>query len=312
MGLDVNMVEAIFREHKHRPIDGDVLLMGRQTVYLSPAATLALLSANGLQPRLKPGQIVVDTQTKNRDAKKMETHAELISDRSVFELLGAKSVRALDHSNYEGAEVIHDLTASLPSGLRGIADFIVDGSTLDNTFSPARTIKTYAQLLRPGGRVLMANMLTNHHEPYNMMPPLWYLDYFTVNGFADCKVYIGLRRSGASNAFCIDLEYLMSPERRVSSFESPYEMGVVVFAEKGVESTSHVFPSQQHYRSQAEWNIYRENLAVIRSNTRPHLIRSRGRMFFSSPRSGHLFMDEHFEAIDPTCAAERERARDRR
>lgn len=104
----------------------------------------------------------------------------------------------------------------------------------------------------------------------------------------------------------------MNPERGVSGFESPYEMGVVVFAEKGVESTSYVSPSQQHYRSQTEWNTYRENLAAIRSNTRPHLIRSRGRMFFFNARRGHLFMDEHFEAIDPTRAAERERARDRR
>jgi hypothetical protein len=36
MGISALMVEMIIREHKYRPIHGDVLLIGRQTVYLSP------------------------------------------------------------------------------------------------------------------------------------------------------------------------------------------------------------------------------------------------------------------------------------
>lgn len=312
MGLDVSMIEAVFRENAHHPIDGDVLLMGRQTVYLSPSDTLELMRKSGLEPQLRPEQIVLDMQAHDRDAKQMERQGALISDRSVFRLLGSKSVRALAHSDYEGAEVIHDLTQPLPDSLRGIADFVLDGGTLDNKFSPAATIRNYAELLRPGGRLLIANMLTNHHEPYSMMPPQWYLDYFTMNGFADCKVYIGLTRSGAFNAFCIDLDCLMTSGCRVSRIESPDNVGVVVFAEKGAASTSHVCPSHEQYRSKAEWEVYRRNLALIMTNTRPHLIRSRGRMFYSTSRSGLLFMDEHFEAIDPILAATRERARDRR
>jgi hypothetical protein len=30
----------------------------------------------------------------------------------------------------------------------------VDGSTLDNTFNPALTLKNYCDMLRPGGRLL--------------------------------------------------------------------------------------------------------------------------------------------------------------
>jgi hypothetical protein len=235
-------------------------------------------------------------------------------------LLGLESVHALDHSDYEGAEVIHDLTKPLPEHLKGIADFIVDGSTLDNVFDPGRTIQHYADLLRPGGRIVMANMLSNHHEPYNMMPPLWYLDYFTVNGFTDCKTYIGVFPSAdneSSNAFCIDLTWLMDPSRHVSSFVSPYTMGVLVFAEKGLNSTSDVFPSQQHYRSEADWKSYRANLATIKSSPRPHLMRSRSDMFFLGASSeypfidvckGHLFMTDNFEAVDPASEAARQKA----
>ncbi|MBP6943211.1 MAG: hypothetical protein KBB55_04180, partial [Candidatus Buchananbacteria bacterium] len=142
MGLGINVVGAILREHKYRPIDGDVLLMGRQAVYFSPAEILELLHQNGIEPRLKPEQITLDKTTLNRNAS---GDKELITDTSLFKLLGAKSVCALDHSDYEGAEVIHDLTKPLPEHLKGIADFIVDGSTLDNTFNPALTIQNYAE-----------------------------------------------------------------------------------------------------------------------------------------------------------------------
>src|SRR6185312_10673187 len=100
-----------------------------------------------------------------------------------------------------GAEVIHDLTKPLPDHLKGIADFVIDGSTLDNTFNPALTIKNYADLLKPGGRLLTTNNCSNDHNPYVIIPPLWYLDYFLANGFADCKVYIGVCEPTRVNLF---------------------------------------------------------------------------------------------------------------
>jgi hypothetical protein len=115
---------------------------------------------------------------------------DLITDRALLQLLGASYVVALDHSDYEGAETIHDLTKPLSPELRNIADFIIDASTLDNVFDPAMVLHNFTVMLRPGGRLLTANMHSNHHEPYTMKPPLWYLDYFVVNGFVDCKVYI--------------------------------------------------------------------------------------------------------------------------
>ena len=157
MGLGIDAVEAIYREHSHRPIDGDVLLMGRQTVYFSPQGLLDLMKQHGHESHLSLDEITIDKETISRKTG-MPTDIDYVSDISIFQMLGARSVRALDHSDYEGAEVVHDLTKPLPDKLKGIADFIVDGSTLDNTFSAALTIRNYAELLRPGGRILMVNM----------------------------------------------------------------------------------------------------------------------------------------------------------
>jgi hypothetical protein len=272
------------------------------------------MKQHGHESHLSLDEITIDKETISRKTG-MPTDIDYVSDISIFQMLGARSVRALDHSDYEGAEVVHDLTKPLPDKLKGIADFIVDGSTLDNTFSAALTIRNYAELLRPGGRILMVNMWSNHHEPYTLQPPLWYLDYFTVNKFVDCKVYVLLfasdaaHTSTASNAFCINLDCLLDPARQVSSFEAhhDYEMATLVFAEKGQDSTADVSPAQQHYRSEADRKLYRDNLTVIRDNPRPHLIRSRSPIFFLNARGGHLFMNGNFEAVDPTSEAIRTR-----
>jgi hypothetical protein len=101
-----------------------------------------------------------------------------VADTELFHILGAKRVLALDHSAYEGADIIHDLTKPLPDELRGCADFVVDGSTLDNTFDPALTLRSYCEMLRPGGRLLACNMYSNDNLPYVMLPPHWFIDYF--------------------------------------------------------------------------------------------------------------------------------------
>ncbi len=63
-------------------------------------------------------------------------------------------VIALDVSDYEGAEIIHDLNTPLPNKYRSVADFIFNGSCLDNLFDPAMAIKSMSKMLRPGGRVM--------------------------------------------------------------------------------------------------------------------------------------------------------------
>jgi hypothetical protein len=141
-------------------------------------------------------------------------------------------------------------------------------------------------------------MFSNHYEPYAIMPPLWYLDFFVVNGFADCKLYIQVC-TAPYNTFTIDFDALLNPERQVSPFASPYEMSVIVLAEKGEGSTSHVNPAQQHYRSQQQWAQYRTNLERMTFSQRPHLCHSQGDIVFFDVRAGHLFMDTDYRALDP-------------
>jgi len=299
MGLGYHVVEALIREHNYRPITGNVILIGRQAVYLTPQDILALLREHGVDVgAVTAAQIEIDRHTTNRFLD--YANQDLISDSALFRLLGVPKVLALDHSDYENAELIHDLTTPIPPALRGCADFIVDGSTLDNVFDPAMVISNFAEMLRPGGRLLTTNVYSNDFEPYVIIPPLWFLDYFVVNGFVDCKIYIVIfPKVGPQDAFTINLDTLLHPTARVGAFTAPGVMATIVMAEKGADSTSTIRPSQQHYRSTQDWQQYRANLKAIMKSQRPHLVRTRGDITFFDVVGGHLFMANDFTARDP-------------
>jgi len=296
MGMGKHLIEAVVREHLHKPIAGDVLLIGRQTVYLSPDELVLTIREQGVSLQVEPSSIEVDQTTLDR---RHGYGQRLVNDSAFFKLLGARSVKALDHSPYEGADVIHDLRYPIPDHLQGIADFIVDGSTLDNVFTPSIVLQNYAKLLRPGGRLLMENAFSAHNTAYVMMPPMWYLDYFVMNKFVDCKVYIVMFledkiRAMVDNVFWLDLDQVSVMRRRMHRFVSPHQMVTIVFAEKGENSTFELLPNQQDYRSPEEWSEYLANLDVIRQSKRHHLVRSRTERVFEPSIPGHPFIDGEF------------------
>lgn len=308
MGIGHHVVEALIRENQHRAIKGDVVLIGRQTVYFSPEAILALLKEHGVDTKdRRPSDLETGGgSTNNLPAFNGQ---KLITDTELFRLLGTPKILALDHSDYEGAEIIHDLTKPIPPNLEDCADFILDGSTLDNVFDPAMVIRNFAAMLRSGGRLITTNMMSNHYEPYAILPALWYFDYFVSNGFSDCKVYILVHdledptnpnsTQGTPSVFTLDIAALFDPAKTVSSFSSQTMMATIVIAEKGPRSTSNVMPSQQHYRSASDWEKYRSNVRSMASSKRPHLVRTNGEITFFDVRGGHLFMANDFTARDP-------------
>jgi SAM-dependent methyltransferase len=249
MGLGGQAIDAIGREHAYRPIAGDVLFIGRQTVYFSPQDLARRLRDH--LPHVDEAAIEVDRTTLNRNLA-----GELATDRSIFRALGlpAARIKALDVSPYEGAEVIHDLNQPIPDALRASADFIVDGSTLDNVFDPAMALRNYAELLRPGGRLLAVNAWNLRDSAYTACSPSWYLDYFAANGFADCKVYVCVGARRGVNVYWLDPAMVGLGKRQVKTpifatwWRRPF---VLVLAEQSATPGPAVVPTQADYRGVA-------------------------------------------------------------
>jgi hypothetical protein len=237
-GYRPHVAEAIIREHKYRAIRGDVLLLGRQTMQFTPQYAADMIKAVGLVPATLPDDdSVIDGQTWRAEGQRF------IRDDAFFRLFAVPEIRALDHSGYEGAEFIHDLNRPIPAHLENTSDFILDGSTLDNLFSPSTAIQSVARMLRPGGRFLSVNMQSFHSDTYSLVNPYWFLDFFTVNDFADCRVYATTHGDrGELNVYAVD-----PTARRDRAFRPLEVTGVMVFAEKGADSTWEGIPSQRYY-----------------------------------------------------------------
>jgi hypothetical protein len=306
MGLGRVVVEAIVREHQFRPIVGDVLVIGRQTVYLSAIQLVELLAENGFKTEnIRPDLIEIDRTTIDRRGGGGTDTQSFVTDRALFEALSqstfslSPNVMALDVSAYEGAEIIHNLNEPVPENLRGIADFIVDGSTLDNTFNAALTLMNYSEMLRPGGRLLAVNAFSPHNTPYAIMPPQTFLDYFIVNQFTDCKaytlVYENVPHNPALNVFYVDLATLRQRKREMTRFVSPLPMASLIFAEKGSQSTTQHIPIQQDYRSSEQWNEYIDNLEFMLNASRPHLARSSTEKLIVEPCGGHILVNRRYQ-----------------
>jgi hypothetical protein len=299
MGIGVDLLDAIIREHAYKRIAGDLLLIGRHPVDIRPSKLLEMFQDHGIAtPEIEA--FAGDPATPWRRVR--------VDARRLFALFGCNSVRVLDATDEKGIDVAHRLGDPLPDRLRGCSDFIVDNGSIVDSFDPAATIETFAKMLRPGGRLLAINTLSNHFDPYAIPSATWYLDYFVTNGFADCRVYVLVYPPHEpSNAFCIDIDSLTDPDGEVRNFASAHHMAVAIFAEKDAASTTDLRPTPMRTRSREEKARHREQLARMRKSPRPHLFRSRGPMSFFDVRAGHLFMLTDYTAVDPSSEERRAR-----
>ena len=193
-----------------------------------------------------------------------------ISDHALLSIAGVKNISSLDISDYEGAEVIHDITKPVPKSLVNAFEFVCDGGTSDNVFDPAISLRNLAAITKPFGRLVATNMASNHQTPYVIFNPVWFLDYFIVNKFIDCKVYICVFKDMQNwNVFTYDFEYLATNPDRLLNIETPYRTLAIVLAEKGEDSTENQTPTQWQYRFDADKAIYIDNLKYIQNSTRP-------------------------------------------
>jgi SAM-dependent methyltransferase len=260
MGIAPYIAEAIVREHVHRPLHGDVILLGRQTMMFTPDHAIRMIRAAGTSPIALPA----DEDIVDRTTDLARGH-DWIRDDAFLRMLGATRVRAIDHTAYEGADVVHDLNQAIPPELEACADFIVDGSTLDNVFNPATCLQNIARMLRPAGRLISVNVGSPHQGPYTVMTPYWLLDFFAINDFADCRVYMTLHgRRGELSVFAVDAADEAGPP-----FLAPRQIGIVLFAEKGPQSTWDRYPVQRIYCDAAMMSRYRASATRFRSERPP-------------------------------------------
>lgn len=110
----------------------------------------------------------------------------------LFTALGASRVDVMDFSDYEGANLLHDLNQPVPLAWHGQFDVVVDGGTLEHVFNVPVALRNAMELLRPGGRLLSATIPNNWcgHGFYQFSPELFFRVLSPENGFRVEGIYM--------------------------------------------------------------------------------------------------------------------------
>lgn len=150
---------------------GRVLTLGRQRLSVSRRDLVDLWRAHLDEP--VPNELAEIDQSR-------PAWAEVL-----FETLGANTVDSMDHSNYEGATVVHDLNRPIPEFLKNRFDLVMDGGTLEHIFFFPTALKSAMQMVKPGGSLVVLNQANNAmgHGFYTFSPELFFAALRENNGF---------------------------------------------------------------------------------------------------------------------------------
>lgn len=240
MAITRHLAELILVEHRFRPIAGRVLLLGRQTVFMTPDEATALVRKLGLQVRPDARAEICGMPHGRRNG--------YISDASFFSLFSDAEVRACDVTDYEGAEYLFDLSQAPPAELLGAFDFVYNGSVLDNVFDPAAALRNAARMLKPDGVLLGYEGMVHWGAAYLKMSPDWFFDYFALNGFADVQAYVVNYADIHASPWQVFEWSPYEGDALAGNVGAPLDQMVVVVAENASDAGVDRTPIQKEYR----------------------------------------------------------------
>jgi SAM-dependent methyltransferase len=91
----------------------------------------------------------------------------------------------MDYSQYEGADIIHDLNKPVTTDLANRFDVVIDGGSLEHVFNFPTAIASLMTMVRIGGRLFMTTPANNlcGHGMYQFSPELMFRIFAPENGF---------------------------------------------------------------------------------------------------------------------------------
>ncbi len=248
MAITRHLAELVLAEHRFRKIAGQVLLLGRQTVFLTPDQAQSLVEKCGV--KLRPEARI--------DYDKMRYGREkgFISDVSFFSLFADAGVSACDVSDSEGADIIFSLSDEPPASMIGNYDFIYNGSVLDNVFDPAGCVRNVSRMMKPDGVVFHYEGATHFSPAYLKFTPDWLFDYYALNDFADFQAYLCTFQNVHESAWSVFEWSAYVPDNSSWRLTMPMKYAgegmVVAIAQNSPSAGTRETPIQNIYRSQQE------------------------------------------------------------
>lgn len=97
----------------------------------------------------------------------------------------------LDISDYEGADISHDLNFPIPDDLKNIADLIIDPGTVEHVFNCGQAMKNIHDMLVVGGSVFHHGPVNWVNHGYHNFSPIFYVEFYKQNNYRLVTPYVG-------------------------------------------------------------------------------------------------------------------------
>lgn len=246
--LDIHALHAVLPPFSERA-DKKVLTLGVLDCYFTYDELTGFLKQHAFAYRdLDASQI--DLTTGFKWAADPARHSRNVHQRTLFRCLGfaEANIHALDFSDYEKPELVHDMNLPIPGSLHGAYDLIFDGGTTEHVFSPPMALRNLVAMTRLGGTVVHASPVDFlNHGYYNMSAEL-FDDFYAANGFD--RRYGEYLASEATQPGKKDSYYLAyEPAALHFSLQPRYRTVYFGAYSKVAELDGTVIPQQGYYQS---------------------------------------------------------------
>lgn len=173
---------------------------------------------------------------------------DCIHQTTLFRLLGfrAENIYAMDVSDYEGADVVHDLNVPVDPSLHAAFDFVFDAGTLEHVFSTKDALFNICRMCRVGGVVVNVNPVDFINHGFINLNAELFRDCFAANGFDELALKYVAAPKHPRKARQYYLEY--DPGEYHCSLSSYYHTSIFS-AYRKVEDKPLTVPTQGGYRN---------------------------------------------------------------
>ena len=246
MGLHQQAFKLLLNENAYKPITGNFLSIGKHTVQMNNTKIADLLKNYGIS----------FSPSNNLDSVTRHSNKKTITEESLLACYSDAKYSCLDVSDYEGADIIHDMNLPIPNSLKNKYDFIFNGSCMDNIFNPVSFLRNTTEMLKPGGRIIHHEGATAGPGAYLAFTPEYFFSYYSINKYSDVKIYATIINDPGPSRFEFSTDLFSYSPFFTKNPDYNYLEGIkatqghmhlLVLAEKGNSSTSNVSPTQMQY-----------------------------------------------------------------
>jgi SAM-dependent methyltransferase len=207
VGIELETAVGIYEGCRARGLRGNAVTLGKQDIDFGFDQLLIALADRGHLPRSGTtitisGEQMAVVEAFKADGRMLSTRPRAVahqwlSDEFFFRFIGFEATRSVDYSQFEGADIAHDLNELGLASKTGACDFVYNGGTMEHVFHVPNVLRNIFDVLTIGGCVL-------HHSPSNNMldhgfyqfSPTLLWDYHHANGYADIKVILAINVRG--------------------------------------------------------------------------------------------------------------------